>query len=174
MLMFSQDTPLQRKSTTATCSPLLPPSSPPSLKMPSLVSSPIVYPPSSSPVTKRPLPTKAAARKPRTVGGFLEDDSDDENGNEILEPALKRRMLSRQQSPSSGAVRTSESTDSSYGNSMLEDAPRVNRPRTIGGFVIDDDGDETELPILAEKASEPAEMSEPVGVTQIQQAAAHS
>src|ERR1700728_1112704 len=106
--MVSQDTPLRQKSAN-TFGPLLPPSSPPSLRMPSLVSSPIAYPPSSSPVTKRPCPTNAGSRKPRSIGGFLEDDTDDENVAEVLEPVAKRRMLSGPNSPNIGAVPTPRS-----------------------------------------------------------------
>lgn len=114
------------------------------------------------------------ARKPQAVGGFLEDDSDDENTNEVLEPAPKRRMLSREGSPSSGAIRTSERIDSSSGASKSQDAPGLNKPRAIGGFVIDDDEDETELPDRREQLSEPDQTIEPASTSHVQQAAAHS
>ena len=58
-------------------------------------SSPIVYPPSSSPVNaKRPKPhdDRPPPKRPATVGGFLvDDDSEDDEGPE--EPLPKRRML---------------------------------------------------------------------------------
>lgn len=64
--------------------------------MPSaLISSPIAYPPSSSPpIGKRPASFAAnPSRKARAVGGFLQDDSDDEDGAESAAPAPKRRMM---------------------------------------------------------------------------------
>lgn len=78
-----------------------PPSSPPSLKMPS-ASSPIAYPLSSS-----PLPVKRAhngnfpeVRKAKVIGGFLIDDElDGDDDFSHAEPAPKRRMLDTQQSP---------------------------------------------------------------------------
>jgi chromosome transmission fidelity protein 18 len=63
--------------------------------MPS-ASSPIHYPPSSSPpVAKRLLPEKSAeVRRPRTIGGFLQDDDSDDDFA-LVEPAAKRRMLEK-------------------------------------------------------------------------------
>ncbi|OTB07498.1 hypothetical protein M426DRAFT_239252 [Hypoxylon sp. CI-4A] len=61
-------------------------------------SSPVVYPPSSSPA-KRPEPHTNNDVRPRAKGGFLlDDDSDDDVPQE---PAAKRRMLSspREQPP---------------------------------------------------------------------------
>lgn len=62
-------------------------------------SSPITFPPSSSPVkSKRPRPTDAPkAPKPRVLGGFLADDSSDDDDDEITEePSPKRRMLEQE------------------------------------------------------------------------------
>ncbi|KAK3994885.1 putative chromosome transmission fidelity protein 18 [Cladorrhinum sp. PSN332] len=64
-------------------------------------SSPIAFPPSSSPVkSKRPRPIDAPKPpKPRVLGGFLADDSsdDEDNDGEITrEPSPKRRMLEQQ------------------------------------------------------------------------------
>jgi chromosome transmission fidelity protein 18 len=87
-------------------------SSPPLLKMPS-VSSPVTYPPSSSPpVAKRPLPAKGSEpRKPRAVSGFLlEEESDGEDDFSLAEPAPKRRMLSSQRSPSLEAQQAIENS----------------------------------------------------------------
>lgn len=60
-------------------------------------SSPIAYPPSSSPAVpmKRPPPPRNAPKepaKPRVRGGFLVDDSSDEEGADD-EPTAKRAML---------------------------------------------------------------------------------
>ena len=60
-------------------------------------SSPVIYPPSSSPpVAKRPNPHPNPKPRARTSkSGFLiDDDSDNENEDASVEPAPKRRMLS--------------------------------------------------------------------------------
>ncbi|KAI9054967.1 hypothetical protein LZ554_002110 [Drepanopeziza brunnea f. sp. 'monogermtubi'] len=77
-------------------------SSPPKFKMPS-VSSPVAYPPSSSPPqVKRSRPVQPAeARKPRTIGGFLPEEDSDEDDFSRAEPPPKRRMLDNGRSPSS-------------------------------------------------------------------------
>lgn len=145
--------------------------------MPSLISSPIAYPPSSSPITKRSCPTNAGSRKPRAIGGFLEDDTDDENIAEISEPVAKRRMLIGPDSPIIGAVKAPRSRNDDPVERKPADAPRVKKPRTIGGFVIDDedeDENETESPSVIGQTSEPAGESASSGVTQVQQAVAPS
>jgi chromosome transmission fidelity protein 18 len=147
--------------------------------MPSLISSPIAYPTSSSPVTKRPCPTNAGTQKPQAIGGFLEDGSDDENVAEVSEPATKRRMLSGPNSLTIGAVQAPRSREDDLRERKLADAPRLKRSRTIGGFVIDDDEEEeeedkTETPGLAGQASEPTQKSEPASVAQVQQPIAPS
>lgn len=67
--------------------------------MPS-ASSPIHYPQSSSPpVVKRLHAEKPAdSRKPRTIGGFLQDDDSDDDFTSA-EPAPKRRMLEKSPCP---------------------------------------------------------------------------
>ncbi|CAL3965403.1 unnamed protein product [Diplocarpon coronariae] len=62
--------------------------------MPS-VSSPVAYPPNSSPpAVKRPRPLQPAeVRKSRTIGGFLPEDDSDQDDFSLVEPAAKRRML---------------------------------------------------------------------------------
>ncbi|KAI1101094.1 hypothetical protein F4804DRAFT_24383 [Jackrogersella minutella] len=58
-------------------------------------SSPVIYPPSSSPApaAKRIKPHPAPISRPRAKGGFLIDD--DSDGEDVFEePATKRRMLS--------------------------------------------------------------------------------
>ncbi|KAK4228866.1 chromosome transmission fidelity protein 18 [Podospora fimiseda] len=64
-------------------------------------SSPIAFPPSSSPVkSKRPRPPGAQKTpKPRVLGGFLADDSsseEDDDDEVAREPSPKRRMLEQQ------------------------------------------------------------------------------
>lgn len=68
--------------------------------MPS-ASSPIEYPPTSSPPpAKRLLPLELKTRKPKAVSGFLvDDDSDGDDDFSLPEPAPKRRMLSVERSP---------------------------------------------------------------------------
>ncbi len=63
-------------------------------------SSPIAFPPSSSPVNQKRSRQHDAAKppKPRATGGFIDDDSDDDGENN--EPLPKRRMLERDTSPS--------------------------------------------------------------------------
>ncbi|KAJ4294903.1 Chromosome transmission fidelity protein 18 [Collariella sp. IMI 366227] len=60
-------------------------------------SSPIAYPASSSPVaSKRPRPSDAPKpSKPRVLGGFIADDSDDDSDENYTaeQPSPKRRML---------------------------------------------------------------------------------
>ncbi|KUJ16819.1 uncharacterized protein LY89DRAFT_718564 [Mollisia scopiformis] len=67
--------------------------------MPS-ASSPINYPPSSSPpIAKRQHPEKSVDdRKPKTIGGFLQDDDSDDDFARV-EPAPKRRMLEKSPCP---------------------------------------------------------------------------
>lgn len=67
--------------------------------MPAFISSPVAYPPSSSP----PLPKRALSParllspdKPKAIGGFVLDDSDDENEDSVSQRAPKRRMLNEQ------------------------------------------------------------------------------
>ena len=90
-------------------------------------SSPVAYPPSSSPVPlKRPLPVKASEiRKPKTIGGFTIDESDEDD---LDEPLPKRRMLD----------------DVSILNRQPENASKneVNKKRTTGGFLIDDEDED--------------------------------
>lgn len=164
---MSQDTPLRQKPASS-YNPLSLPSSLPSLEMPALISSPIAYPPSSSPATKRPCPTNTGPRKPRAVGGFLQDDSDDENGAEVLEPAPKRRMLNGPSSPANGAVLGARSREDEHPERNPEDAPRLSKSRTIGGFVIDDDEDGADSTSLAGQTSEPAHLSKPASVAGVQ------
>lgn len=60
-------------------------------------SSPVIYPPSSSPpITKRTKPHRdPKPLRSRTKAGFLiDDDSDNEDEDGFVEPAAKRRMLS--------------------------------------------------------------------------------
>lgn len=112
-----------------------PPSSPPSLTMP-MISSPVAYPPSSSP--KLPSPRKRrkieAARSPlkdvdsnqpaKTIGGFLMDDSDDEDDFAAFKAANnKRKPVSR----------ISDVNSYSEDGISENDAPRVSQ----GGSDID-------------------------------------
>jgi chromosome transmission fidelity protein 18 len=141
-LIFPLETPTRKRSATTYTDPPIP-SSPPTLKMPSLISSPIIYPLSSSPpVNKRPAPV-APLRKPRAIGGFLEDDSDEENVAEVSERPPKRRMLNGQKSPSPLAPRPFEGSEDPLPNPQLQNPPRT---RTIGGFLIEGDDEDLDGP----------------------------
>ncbi|KAH8900079.1 hypothetical protein GQ53DRAFT_709411 [Thozetella sp. PMI_491] len=67
-------------------------------------SSPIAFPPTSSPANaKRPRADDAAQpAKPRVTGGFIDDDSDEDGPNDE-QPSPKRRMLQRD-SPQADAI----------------------------------------------------------------------
>jgi len=104
--------------------------------MPS-ASSPIAYPPSSSPpAVKRPLPVKPSdLRRPKTIGGFLVDDeSDADDDFAVAEPAAKRRMLD-----------TSRSLDEPQ-EAIEEDISIASKPKTIGGFLVEDNEPESPTP----------------------------
>ncbi|KAI2635321.1 hypothetical protein GGS21DRAFT_75978 [Xylaria nigripes] len=60
-----------------------------------LVSSPVVYPSTSSPPpeAKRPAPHKTSQSRVRTRAGFIVDDSDSDDDLASQEPAPKRRMV---------------------------------------------------------------------------------
>ncbi|TVY34870.1 Chromosome transmission fidelity protein [Lachnellula subtilissima] len=96
------ETPLRSKSTQNL---LAPPSSPPNIEMLS-ASSPVSYPPSSSPpVPKRARPQPKDLGRTKKVGGFLiEEESDEDDELARAEPAPKRRMLDGSRSPAPGAV----------------------------------------------------------------------
>ncbi|KAF2472798.1 chromosome transmission fidelity protein 18 [Lindgomyces ingoldianus] len=97
--------PIKRFPTGPTLGDIFLPSSPPNINMP-LTSSPVAYPPSSSPLLSSPKKRKRAdpERSPlkdvhvnqpaHTYGGFV-DDSDDEDDRAVLkEAANKRRAIS--------------------------------------------------------------------------------
>jgi chromosome transmission fidelity protein 18 len=170
MLTASQDTPLREKSAIS-CSPLLPPSSPSSLRMPALISSPIAYPPSSSPTTKRRRSTIPGPQKPRAIGGFLDDDSEDEDVADLLEPAPKRRMISGPNLAVVEAIRDTSSRENDSCGMKPGEMPRLGNARTIGGFVIDDEDNENgnESLNVAEKTSEPTQRSKPANIAHVKQ-----
>ncbi|OCL02819.1 hypothetical protein AOQ84DRAFT_392683 [Glonium stellatum] len=85
----------------------IPPSSPPSLTMP-MISSPVAYPPSSSPklpsprkrrkieISRSPLKDVDSHQPAKMIGGFLMDDSDDEDDFAAFKAANnKRKAASR-------------------------------------------------------------------------------
>ncbi|KAH8597287.1 hypothetical protein B0O99DRAFT_651118 [Bisporella sp. PMI_857] len=96
--------------------------------MPS-ASSPVAYPPSSSPVhVKRSLPVKSSElRKPKVIGGFLLDDESEEDFA-LEEPAPKRRML-----------------DTNYASNVEKDEARSEEPKKQklqSGLWVNDDEEE--------------------------------
>ncbi len=114
--------------------------------MPS-ASSPIAYPPSSSPpIPKRSRELKPAdLRKPKAVSGFLLDQDSSEDDFSREEPAPKRRMLEH--------LPLSASLDMPAVNGKVNEyihqgtVPRRAKEQTIGGFLMDDgDDSDMELP----------------------------
>ena len=97
----------------------------------SSASSPIAYVADSSiPTSERPLYSKVAQpRKPKTISGFLFDDSDGEDDISHEEPAAKRRMLDSLRSPSPD---TQKSTP--------EPTVQTKKQKTIGGSVLEQIG----------------------------------
>ena len=84
--------------------------------MPS-ASSPVAYPASSSPIpVKRLLPVKTSEpRKPKAIGGFLVDESDEDD---VEEPLPKRRMLGDSSIPS---LQCREVSDNSLSGFLVDD-----------------------------------------------------
>ncbi|KAG9248451.1 hypothetical protein BJ878DRAFT_487904 [Calycina marina] len=98
----------------------------------SSASSPVAYPPSSSPIpAKRSFSVKASdLRKPKATGFLLDDDSE----NDVEEPLPKRRMLD------TGLSKENEAIVPSNG--------RIGKPKTTGGILIDEeDEDEVDDPL---------------------------
>jgi chromosome transmission fidelity protein 18 len=91
------------------------------------------------------------------IGGFINSDSEDD-AFKIDEPAAKRRMLEKQPpnpATSFEAIKTS---------SAINKLSHPTRPKTVGGFLLDDDGDEevvgaqkiqTAPPVITRRASSP-------------------
>lgn len=103
--------------------------------MPSLVSSPVAYPPASSPpVSKRPQ-TAAPTNRPRTLGAFIDGDSEDENEFTIDEPAPKRRMLDIQGPPPTFKFKASDIMEKGHNGDEAE-LPQGNKSHTAGGFPV--------------------------------------
>lgn len=115
-----------------------------------MISSPVTYPLSSSPPIKRPAPSKSQPRKPQTVGGFILDESEDEDVQEILEPAAKRRMLEGQHSLTPPDSNGSQDAQIEASNIQSQAAPQQGNQRRLGGFLVDDDENENDSLILPE------------------------
>ncbi|TAQ91079.1 hypothetical protein B7494_g652 [Chlorociboria aeruginascens] len=133
---YLEETPLRSRSTFH-CIDVLSNS-----KMPS-ASSPIAYPPSSTPpVVKRSSPVKAAdLRIPRTVGGFLlDEDSDGEDDFSLEGPAPKRRMLDVQE-PTNFSDNQETSRENTAGHNLPIWIPVE---KAISGFLVNDDEDEAQ------------------------------
>lgn len=107
-----------------------------------LVSSPIEYPPSSSPPkVKRPHPVKASdLRKPLKVGGFLLDDGSDIE-DDLEPPAAKRRMTEKAASP---IVIPEEGLPRDPAKEWERQPLRTGPRKTVGGFMIYDDDEDDE------------------------------
>lgn len=122
-------------------------------------------------MTKRPRPN-VGPRKARAIGGFLDNGSDDENFADLLEPAPKRMMLSGPEPPLIGTQAPMWGKNNSS-ERKSEDSPALKKPRTIGGFIIDDE-DEIDAASLVGTASEPTQKSKPTSIAQVQQPIAPS
>ncbi|KAL2196893.1 hypothetical protein P885DRAFT_36757 [Corynascus similis CBS 632.67] len=93
-------------------------------------SSPIAFPPSSSPVnSKRPRPADAPKPpKPRILGGFLADDDSDNDHDDVVaeQPSPKRRMLQQDSQNAQVEIGTSTGTETestAFGESLGEALP---------------------------------------------------
>ncbi|KAK2630583.1 hypothetical protein QTJ16_001403 [Diplocarpon rosae] len=115
-------------------------------------SSPVAYPPSSSPpVVKRPRPSQLhEARKSRTIGGFLPEDDSEEDDFSRVEPAAKRRMLDGARSPSPGIQ-----NDSGNGISTLSSEFLVQSAKPVGWRSIESHA-EPGLEVLQVPSTEPS------------------
>ncbi|ESZ99107.1 hypothetical protein SBOR_0517 [Sclerotinia borealis F-4128] len=135
-----QETPIRIKSSKQQHSFFIP-SSPPDLKMP-LISSPIEYPPSSSPpAVKRPHPVKASdLRRPLKIGGFLLDDGSDME-EDFEQPAAKRRMTEKPASPIL-VPEEDPQKDSANDYESRPQPPKIGPRKTVSGFMIYDDDEE--------------------------------
>lgn len=116
-------------------------------------SSPIAYPPSSSPAvpTKRPPPPRNVTKqpaKPKARGGFLVEDSSDEDEadtNTFEEPSAKRIMLNDPRRPSDEETRIVNGISAATIHSQGEDdevSMEIPDAQPRDAFVVPDDEEE--------------------------------
>ncbi|KAL2165062.1 hypothetical protein VTH06DRAFT_358 [Thermothelomyces fergusii] len=98
-------------------------------------SSPIAFPPSSSPATgnKRPRPADAPKPpKPRVLAGFLADDDSDDDNEAIADgPSPKRRMV--QQGTGDAQADRDESSGAGAGTATVDDSSLNEAPSAARG-----------------------------------------
>jgi chromosome transmission fidelity protein 18 len=135
--------------------------------MPSIISSPVTYPLSSSPpVKKRPLPAAVSIQKPKIIGGFLLDDSDDENADDTLEPPPKRQMLDERRSPPLHPIRPTEERLNGAAKTLNQGSSRTSVSKILGGFLIEDNEEEVESAASAKPVESSTDGQMPSSVTE--------
>ncbi|KAH6673558.1 chromosome transmission fidelity protein-like protein 18 [Halenospora varia] len=116
--------------------------------MPS-ASSPVAYPPSSSPAPKRTRPAPKPLGKNKAIGGFLtDDDSEGDDDFTKVEPPPKRRMLEDSRAQDSGLEQIIKD-DSAVKDVEIESTKTGTF--AVGGLVVEDiyhDIDDDEQPEL--------------------------
>lgn len=111
--------------------------------MPSLLSSPVAYPPDSSPIGKRPAPASTVPTRPRILGASVDANSYDEDDFTIEEPSAKRRMLDVHGSDATFKIKAAEVSGHEKDNGGR--IKQGNKPHTIGGFLIDSDDSDDDM-----------------------------
>lgn len=114
-------------------------------------SSPIAYPPTSSPVvpSKRPPATRDAPRqpaKPKARGGFLVEDSSDDNEDVDERPTAKRMML---EDP-----RTISETETSAAEAAAATAEKVTTQKEVDFMTLPDAQPHERIPIMDDEEEE--------------------
>lgn len=137
---LSSETPIRPRD-QRDCLSILP-SSPPIFKMPS-VSSPIKYGNSPSPRPAKRIRTAEEDNVPkqRTIGGFVLDDSDEDDESQPQEPSPKRRLLETRKTAVVEAATHSPGRESSDVQKALARPAEVKR---VGGFLINDDDEDND------------------------------
>ncbi|OBT45622.1 hypothetical protein VE00_03533 [Pseudogymnoascus sp. WSF 3629] len=119
-------------------------------KMPSLLSSPVAYPQTSSPPgAKRPLPAPAPTSRPKNLGAFVDGDSDDEEDDfRIDEPAAKRRMLEADKLLPNSLAKPSEITEDDNIGAALPSTGYHAHTDIFNAAVLNKDQEQSYSPIM--------------------------
>lgn len=115
---------------------------------------------------KRPLPASASIQQPKMVGGFVLEDSDDENADNILEPLPKRQMLDEHRSPPLHPIRATEERSNGAIKTIYPGHLQRAVPKTLAGFLIEDDEEEVESAASAKQVENSTEGQLPKSLTE--------